>query len=228
MIRFATLAELAYVLTAILLGLRLVALFLRRGAPTGLLGIALLFGGAPVHGLVLALRAADGPPSEGLWQIAYALLYVAAGVAGTCVMRFTHEVFRPRSRWLPVATGVAAGYFAIAAATLPFGADDPARSPLGLGVALVLGAIFGWASGESFAAWAMYRRAPGLDPLVVDRFRLWGVAALSNVAVVGLFWAGERSLLLAGLAGLFGMVSSLALWLAFLPPPAYARRLRAA
>jgi hypothetical protein len=222
----AAAAALLYVVSAAVLGIRLLWLFLSHGAPTGLLGIALLFGGAPAHTIALLLATAGAPASAGSWQLAYALLYLSAGIAGTCVMRFTIEVFRPRSRWLPNANALAASIFAAAAATASFQGHVPRESVLALGSLVILTAIFLWAAFESFAHWAMYRHAEGLDALVVDRFRLWGVAALANVAVVGLLFSARGRMIPLGGAALAGVVSSLALWLAFLPPRAYVRRLR--
>jgi hypothetical protein len=221
----ATLAALLCVTSAAVLGVRLLWLFLARGAPTGLLGIALLLGGAPAHALALLIVAAGAPPSAGLWQLAYAFLYVSAGIAGTCVMRFTIEVFYPRSRSLSRANAVVAGAFALAAATAPFTSAVPRESAVGLASLVMLVAIFTWAARESFGHWAMYRRAKGLDVLVVDRFRLWGIAALANVAVVTLLLCPEGGMVHLGAAALAGSISSLALWLALVPPRSYVRRL---
>lgn len=226
MIALAVATELLYVLSALVLGGRLLVLFLFRGAPTGLLGVALVFGGAPVHALSLLVALAEVPPSRGAWQLAYAFLYVASGVAACCVMRFTTEVFRPRSRWLPTVNALVAGYYAVTASTVPFLGPVPRESPLALGALLVVGGIFVWASWEALVHWAMYRRAEGLDALVVDRFRLWGVAAIANVAVVALLFAAQGHPGLVGVAAGMGLISSVALWLAFQPPAAYARRVR--
>jgi hypothetical protein len=225
--RAAFAAAMLYLLSAAVLGLRMLHLFWTRGAPSGLLGTALLLGAMPVHASALLIVGSGAPASEGAWQLAYAVLLVGAGVAGASVMRFTTEVFHPRSRWLPRGNALIAGLFAVAATTAPFQAVRPLASPLVLLCMGILAAILAWTATLSFAHLAMYRRGEGLDPLVVDRFRLWGIAAVANVGVVPLVaLAGDR-VLWVGAAALLGGVSSLALWLAFLPPKAYVRRVRA-
>lgn len=209
------------------LGLRLLVRFVRSGAPTGFVGIALLFGAVPAQVLLALLAEAGSPPSRGLWQLVYAGFYMGIGVGGVSILRFAHEIFRPRSRALSAAGVAVAGYFALLACTLPFEADAPREEPASLvGLAAVV-AIFAWTAGESLRAWSRYRYVPGLDPAVVESFRLWGVAALGGLAlVVLLHLAARHPLALVG-AALAGLLCCAALWLAFLPPAAWRRRLEA-
>jgi hypothetical protein len=222
---FAVLVEGACVALTLAVGLRLLALFLARGKPTGLLGIALVFGAVPGHVTALAFDLAGGPPPVGPWRLVTAVWLMAAGIAGTCVMRFTHEVFRPRSRVLTLATGACAVVFALVACTVPFGTVPFDEAPASRASGFLLSAIFLWAGLESLRHFARYRHSDALDPLVVDRFRLWGAAALAYLMVVLLMLETDGSAGIA-LAGIAGVVASAALWLAFLPPRAYAERLR--
>jgi hypothetical protein len=134
-------------------------------------------------------------------------------------------VFHPRSRVLTVATGLAAAFFAGVACTVPFGEAPIDRAPASRASGVLLVAIFLWAAWESLRHFAMYRPSAGLDPLVVDRFRLWGIAALAYLLVTVLLLGTQGSAGTAG-AGVAGLVATGALWLAFLPPRSYARRLR--
>ena len=222
----STASELLYVFTALVLGMRLAILFLTRSAPTGLLAVALLFGGAPVHALTLLVSTAGFPPSAGFWSLAYALLIVSGGVASTCVMQFSHEVFAPRRRWLPALAAVLACFYALVAVTVPFSGGRPRETPLGVAFFAVVATVFVWASAEGFRCWARYRRTPGLDPLVVERFRLWAVATSSQVVVVALTLASWGDPVVAGASAAMGLISSVALWLAFLPPRWFASWLR--
>jgi hypothetical protein len=222
---FAVLAEVACALLTLVLGARLLALFVTRGAPAGLLGFALVFGGAPSHVLTLAFDLAGGPPPVGPWRLASAMALIASGIAGTCVMRFTQEVFHPRNGVLTVATGLCAAFFSVVACTVPFGELPIDRAPASRASGLLLIAIFLWAAFESLRHFAMYRHNAGLDPLVVDRFRLWGVAAFAYLLIVALL-LGTQGAAGTAFAGVAGLVATGALWLAFLPPRAYARRLR--
>lgn len=213
------------VLAMAVLGARLLVRFLRSGAPTGFIGIALLLGGAPCHVLFATTLLAGSPESRGLWQVVYAGFYVTAGIAAVSVLRFAHEAFRPRSRVLSWVGTLVAVYFAAVACTLPFAEVTPREHPARLGIFAILFAIFGWSSFESFRAWARYRRVPGLDPVVVESFRLWGLAALAVVGLVGALRLADGAPGGTAAAGLFGLACCGMLWLAFLPPEAWRRRL---
>ena len=68
-------------------------------------------------------------------------------------------------------------------------------------------------------------RIPELDPLVVDRFRMWGVNGLAVMgwALTGYFYGLSTGSI--GIAAVFGLIAAAGLWLAFLPPTWYRRRL---
>jgi hypothetical protein len=205
------------------LGVRLLWLFLARGAPFGLVAIAVLLGGAPIHALTLLLVLAGFPSSEGAWQAAYAGLYTSAGIASTCILRFNHEVFRPGVRWMPVAIGAAAGFHAIVAATLPFASPRPTDSGVGLAFLGVLACGLGWSAWEGGRVWLRVLRAGTPDRAVAERFAWVGAAAVLCLAHTGLMawgWRHGGLLLAAGAAGL-GVVGSL--WLALIPPVAWVR-----
>lgn len=226
---FAKTATLVYSVSIAVLGARLLWGFLLRGAPTGLLGIALLFGGAPVLVISLLLEHVAVTASAPVPQLLRAALVICAGIAGVCVMRFTYEVFRPHSRSLPWLIGAVCVYFTVAASMLPFSPEsrEIGASWMSRATFLLLFAIFAWASGESFRYWRVYRRVSDLEPFVVDRFRMWGVAAASVIPMIGLVLTAHRHAFAHALAACFGLFCTVALWLAFLPPRWYRRRLAA-
>jgi hypothetical protein len=95
-------------------------------------------------------------------------------------------------------------------------------------------ATFFWASLESLVYWRLMRRrlALGLaDPLVTNRFALWGMglgagAAGTTIAFLGnLFGAryGGSGLVFEALIAATGLVGAATLFLAFLPPARYQR-----
>jgi uncharacterized SAM-binding protein YcdF (DUF218 family) len=94
---------------------------------------------------------------------------------------------------------------------------------------------FGWSVLESLRYHAVLRRRLPLglaSTIVTDRVRLWGVASASVFAGFVIFAAarlaganpGTSPLVLAS-TSVIGVVAAVALWLAFLPPAAYLRRL---
>jgi hypothetical protein len=104
---------------------------------------------------------------------------------------------------------------------------------------MIVGAC--WAAAESLAYWLRMRRrrAIGLaDPVVTDRFWLWGVGSLARL---GMLLSGAASqTMIAGRTGaelssqmasvltttsIFGVVVSVSFWLAFFPPRAYLARI---
>ncbi len=92
----------------------------------------------------------------------------------------------------------------------------------------------GWAAGEALLEYRRARRRTRLglsDPLVTNRFLLWGLAALSEcliyVAVMSGILRGVPSDFLNGttafVVSALGMSAAITILLAFLPPRAYRR-----
>jgi hypothetical protein len=188
---------------------------------------------------MLVSRAA--PPEPALRAcVAGASVAMALGWSG-CFL-FTWQVFRPGAGWgrtlagLGIATELGAGLGgALRALQLPDAAGllEPARPAL----VLLLGAqlAYVWTAVESFRYRALLRRRIPLglaDPLVADRFGLWGWTVLFAAgSIAPSTWAvltgGDPNS--AGkhlLVGVCGLVCSAGLYLAFLPPAAYARFVR--
>jgi len=161
---------------------------------------------------------------------------------------FTRRVFRPEGGWALALVAAATAGIAIGlvADLLAAGAGDFARrrwdSPWSrLGFALRLGAYL-WGAFESLRYFALMRRRQRLglaDPLVTNRFLLWGVAGLAAVGIYAMAAAniatGTGDGLGAGVfdprfalaTALLGLTAAACLWLAFFTPGFWRRRLGA-
>jgi len=239
----AVLAGISFLLVGTVVGVRMLLLARRtREAPEALLGAglcAVTFVTIPCIALGFGLRL--GP----VWL---EKLLFAAGLVpmigfATVLHAFTARVFRPRSRvaWgLVIAATLVAGVGTGGTVLSRFAAWD-VDSVVSVHWTLMLVGSFvfglGWSGVESLRYHRKMRLRLGLglvDPVVCDRFFLWGfggVAAVFGVAVVIvsllLGWrVVTHPLPILGIA-FAGFSLSITWWLAFLPPEAYLRRLRA-
>ena len=213
-----------------------------RALPETLVGAALLLLSALAWPLLLIVSAPEPPPGVVLragW--AGASLAMAFGWSG--VFLFTWRVFRPGRGWgrwlagLGISVELAAGLAGVVRAVLLV---DPLelRRPALSGLVLLLGAqlVYLWTALESFRYCALLRRRVPLglaDPLVADRFALWGCAGAFGFgsitpAVFAKLSGGDPNSLESHLVvAVCGLLCSAALYLAFLPPAAYVRLVRA-
>jgi hypothetical protein len=212
-----------------------------RALPEALVGGALAILAGVAWPLLLLVSAGSALP-EGVLRLAWAVASLAMGLGWSTVGLFTWRVFRPQSRGalgftlLAFAVVFGAG---LAGARRAYALADVSTlaAPNPGGLVLVLGAqvLYAWSAVESLRYRALLvRRIPlGLaDPLVADRFLLWGVISLLAIAslVPGLASHFERApdpTLVRLVVGLLGLASSTALYFAFLPPASYARWIRA-
>jgi hypothetical protein len=229
-----------YLLTISAVGVRLLVLAGRnRALPELLLGLAFLLGGTlGATAEVVAQTRADalGPLLAGR-VLLVGKLASCAGLA--CYGVFVWRVFRPDALWAPalaaallavtllaIAGFAAAGAFSRGA--LPdgwFWVEFAARmaSPV-------------WLAVEAFLYHARMQRRVRLglaDPLVANRFLLWGLGAgfgllMLLTSVPPRFVPRDHPWmpLDVALLGLAGIASAAAYWLAFFRPEAYRRRFR--
>lgn len=210
-----------------------------RGFPEHVVGFSLFVLSAVAWPLMLVASAE--PPAPVLrGALAGASLAMALGWGGVFV--FTWRVFRPGSGWaralagLGIAAELAAG---LAGVIRALALEDAAalRTPAPSGLVLLLGAqvVYAWTAVESFRYRALLRRRIPLglaDPLVADRFGLWGwTGVFGGGSIAPASWAlltgGDPNSLLNHLVvGVCGLVCSGVLYLAFLPPAPYARFVR--
>jgi hypothetical protein len=240
-------STIAFSVLCMVIGVRLVLLSRRTGArPELYLGVGLLLTGGLGYGLVAgsAIAAASlGADARGLRGIGlFGLLLHHIGVAWN--LAFIVTVFRPTERW---ARALAVTLLAILAASwigMVFG-DQPAGALRGggwyrLGSAVTANYPF-WITFEALHYYGLMRRrqAIGLaDPVVTNRFLLWGIASLFAAAAV--WTAALPGLLVSSMAeqarlaplilsvtGILGIGSIATYWLTFFPPRWYLRTLTA-
>ena len=222
-----------FVAFSLVLGGRMFLLARReRSLPELALAVAFVFSGGIAAGFQAVVPLELGPP----WLQRHAFAVVRAGmdVGIACQMLFTWRVFRPRERW---AAGIFGGTLVLLAALLAgYAWAGELANPLYRGPWFwaevpvhVLG--LGWGAGEALAYWARMRRRLRLgmaDPVVTNRFLLWGVAIGAGVVALALpplfaaFGQGGHAVL-PGLTACVALVSLVGYALTFFPPRAYRR-----
>jgi hypothetical protein len=222
----------AFFVVALLVGVRLLLLWREtRELPELLIGIGVL-GIGPVGFSVTVVSQLLAESSPAASTLCYSLAQLAVSAGALAKLVFTWKVYHPHSRL--ARAFVLAGGLALLGAYLEmawrgFPVEAPGLRHLPLVAALLWGSIEALRYRER-----MRRRARlGLgDPVVENRFLVWGIgAAAAGIGSVFSMVAGtlygpdalvDPGLLL--LLSLHGMVAALCMWLAFLPPQAYLRR----
>ncbi len=226
-------------------GIRLLVLWRRtRGKPElycGLSFVLLCLVGQP-----LAFAAGTGRVSVGevdlvLWCTGTAAVYSGIGF----VYAFTAVAFRAEDRRSLLFTRAGAclsglGYFGALRTLLTAPPEASSFDELFVWNALLqtISCVgFGWTGIEGVLQWRKCRlraRVGLADPLVANRFLLWGIyGGISTTLtliflagqLVGIHTMGSRAVHLA--TALLGGSAGLTLYVAFFPPPGYARWLRA-
>lgn len=238
----AAIGGLSFILASFVIGLRLLVLARRtRELPEFAMGLALFLMGGLGYPLLSVARLATGMHvAIRLGFFVVSVLFNMSGMVAVCI--FNWRVFRPRESWAPWFT---AGFACALAAALVLQSIAPglrvaALSNEGTGLRLFMtlqGVPLGWAAFESLRYHRLLAKRCELglaDPIVVDRMRLWGggmfLAFVINVFSSVLGFLGidiavspAGSLVVAPL----GLMAAGCVWLAFLPPAAYTRRVRA-
>jgi hypothetical protein len=231
----------SFVLVSLAVGLRLLLVWWRtRELPEFALGFGLFaMGGvgyplmvAAVHGFGLSV-----PVREALLA-----LQIALNVVGITAMAvFTRRVFRPEApaaKAAVAAVGLSLLSLAVWQAVSPgLWAFLTDRTGAWSSSALVVVAALAWSGVESLLYFAKLRRRVRLglaDPVVTQRFGFWGFSILT---AAGISLAGHlleragvptvESVIGALVVGPPGLVMSAALWMAFFPPAAYVRWVKA-
>lgn len=191
------------------------------------------------------LMIAQALPVPWVRVLASVLGIACLDVGVFAVFMFTRCVFQPDSQRLRRVVAAVGVGLVVHWIGMSWSAWSLTHDPQAAGVAelfwtlsstVVSSAGFAWTAVESIRYWSKLRlRIPlGLaDPLVANRMLLWAAVGLSSVTINVVNASG----LLRGInilqdpltmiaTGVFGSLNSLWLWLAFLPPAGYARRVR--
>jgi hypothetical protein len=231
MIGFVALAAVAAVV-----GIKMLSLTWRtREFPEAALGVHILI---LVLGYMVEFAGITAAEEFGVFAV------LLRGVGNLCYviailvyLLFTWRVFRPGSRvaaavaWVSILALVVGWSGEVFTSDFDFGAGR-FRAPW-FWIAFIPRLIcMGWATGEALLEYRRARRRTRLglsDPLVSNRFLLWGLAALSEfliyVAVMSGILRGVPSDFLNGTTALvvsaLGMSAAITILLAFMPPRAY-------
>lgn len=235
---------LLFVVTVTVVGVRMLMLARRtRGRHEFLMGAGMIligaigFPGSTASGFGRSV----GEMSIPLWFLFTSITQVGL----LLIYAFTWQVFRPNVAWgkaivaagaLVMFAGLVTSAIALAGAAPDANSTLVARDGMFVGMAGYSG-CFLWSAIEGFVHHhgAKRRMAIGLaDPVVVDRFLLWGYFGLAATAINVTSFAGNaigvdptRSPLVLVPMGVFGFAASVAMYLAFLPPASYLARVRA-
>jgi hypothetical protein len=226
-----------FFLASLAIGVRLVALAARTGSlPERLIGIGILgIGPAGMAAMMGAAGLAASAPAAA--RALTGLAFVAIAVGATAASVFNWRVFRPDApaARATVFAGAALLALAIAAEGATTGFVNPLEpGPAGLCVSALCAATLLWGAGESLRYWLLMRRRLRLglaDPLVANRFLLWGlgIGAAGVGSVISLVVQVALGGAMAELPGLLlsnslhGLAAAVLMWVAFLPPEAWKR-----
>jgi hypothetical protein len=240
----AGLGLLLFVVTVTVVGVRMLLLSRRTGGRHEFLigaGMILIgaigFPGSAAAGFGRAVGEMNIP----LWF----LFTLITQIGLLLVYAFTWQVFRPAESWgkaivvaaaLLMFVSLVLSARALAAAPPDAISTTVSRTGMFIGMAGYCG-CFLWSAIEGFVHHrnAKRRLVIGLaDPVVVNRFLLWGLFGVAATAINVTSFAGNAigvdpstSPLVLVPMGVFGCFASLAMYLAFLPPASYLARVRA-
>jgi hypothetical protein len=229
----------SFILVSFVVGARLLLLARRtRQLPELAVGLALfLMGGFGWPLMVAAQRATSLPDGLRVALAAASTLLMAVGETSLAV--FTWRVFRPAARAARAAVAaIGAGFVACAlgqAVSPGYRALALEQAPPWLLFQMLPILCLGWSGIESlrYARASARRQRLGLaDPLVTNRFQLWGACTLTCTALTTLTAIGgptfQTSLVGVALISPVSLAAAVALWFAFLPPAFYRRWLGSA
>jgi len=226
----------AFFCVSLVVGIRLVALAKRTGElPELLMGTGVLgIGPVGFGGSVLGAALAASHPAISVAAFVLGSLALSGGVLAKFV--FNWRVYHPKSRGASsLVAAVAALLLGLAfyrTFWIGFDPGDPVSPSQLLQSALLVGALL-WGSFESLRYWVLMKRRARLglaDPVVTNRFFLWGLGAgaaglgsgLATILSIVTGLSTQAPAIVAS-SSAHGFVAALAIWLAFLPPAVYVR-----
>lgn len=228
-------------LVGAVVGARLLLLARRtRQIPELAIGLGLLLitvVGAPLSTTGRLPFLVETPIGDGIFALGLAFSLGGIGL----LYVFTWRVFRAGARWAKAAVSLAGvalgcqwvGLLVASRAGRTMEQILPHTRPWALAIVATVAIAFGWTALESLVYHSRLRRrlALGLaDPVVVNRLLLWGVSAVAAwglcTVLAGSMLVGQAPLrdpLPLSIIGVAGLTTSLAWYLAFVPPEAWLR-----
>ena len=232
----------SFLVVSLAVGTRLLLLARRtRKLPELAMGLNFLVAGFIGYALLVAAESLHLFP-ESLAGYGSFFGVSAISLGGVFVCLFTQRVFHAKSRVALTALVLLSGWFALAS----YGAWvlNVEKAQQGFGVWLGhwgsnvgMFAAYSWSTGESLRYYAQMRRRVRIgiaDPLVANRFLLWGLGTFATLLVallyIGtqLFGHYEMPASLIGISSTLVLASAIVEWLAFLPPQSYRERFASA
>ena len=211
-----------------------------RGLPELLLGLSFLLGGT----IGAMVEVAGIAASQQLQPAQVGTLFMIGklfGIAGlTCSVVFIGWVFRRHERWavVPAAALIALALVAFGglatAGTFSSGVNAAPWFWLEFATRLGSPCWLGLEAGRYYLRMKRRTRLGLADPVVTDRFLLWTFAAacsflMLTTSIAPIVLGRTHPVAIAALAvfSVTGAATAACYWLAFFPPEAYRRRLRA-
>jgi len=238
----AALGGLSFVAASFVVGLRLLRLGARtRELPELAIGTALVLMGGIGYPLTAIARLAPSL-SEDVRIVLFVFSLLLTWIGTVLLALFNLRVFRQKEAW---ARGLVVALALLTLVSFALECFTPGLRVAtlrnqGLGLRLFMGQLaipLAWGAYESLHYWGLLRRRLKLglaDPVVADRMGLWGIGTLSagviNVSTtVGALFGVDFAVTPVGafVIAPLGLVAASAMWLAFLPPASYLRRVAA-
>jgi hypothetical protein len=227
----------AFMVSSLVVGVRLLALWYRtRQLPELLIACGILGIGPVGFAFTLsAMSIAETLPALASTCFAGALLSTSGGALAAAV--FNWRVFRPDAPGMRFVLGALALAFVFAFIweAVTEGFADPRSSTSGYRIHSILStAVLLWGAAESLRYFAMMRRRSKLglaDPLVTNRFLLWGLGigaagVGSAISLTAQVITGQHMLTVPWVTAsnsLHGLTAAVLMWVAFIPPAFYRR-----
>jgi hypothetical protein len=235
------LSTLAFIAVGGTVGARLLLLSKRTGElPESWMGLGLFLIAAVAYPGGIAVQS--GRLTGAAATVAFVVAVLSLTLGNISVGLFVRHVFRPSEGWAAaLLAGLVLGWMAFMAACIAVAFRFEPEAYISVGPRLIARQILmvgtmGWSAAEACRFWLQLRRrrAIGLaDVVVVNRLGLWalagGLSAFQGLwlLALGVLGIDPMSDVAARLAiGVLGTFTSVALYLAFLPPVAYLRWLR--
>jgi len=230
----------AFFVASLTVGVRLLMLWWRtRQLPELLIGIGVLgigpigFGIAVIAEMIRQQQPAAAPPLFGISLL-------AVGIGAFAVFVFNWRVYHPNNKGVQLLVWIAGAGLTAAwlSDVVLAGFHNPYDfTPQYVCRSLLQVSCLLWGSAEAFRYGFKLRRRLRLglaDPVVANRFFLWGVGAgaagmgsliaVAAQAITGMPVFDVPWLMLS--SSLHGLVAAIAMWFAFVPPARYLSRLR--